>query len=134
MASLPTVTASEALRAFQTAGFRHVRTRGSHLILKKQGHRFNLSIPDHGSANLKPGLLLNQIKKAGLTVEEFIALLCPAVLSLLSGHRITPRSENLLQDVIGKMSDELMQKIDDEAPGGIVKRNLAPLICPLSRN
>ena len=75
MAALPTVTASAALRAFEAAGFRIVRTTGSHHILKKLGHRNNLSIPKHGTADLKPGLLRNQIQKAGLTVEEFIALL-----------------------------------------------------------
>jgi predicted RNA binding protein YcfA (HicA-like mRNA interferase family) len=75
MAALPTVTASEAMRAFEKAGFRVVRTTGSHHIMKKPGHRNNLSIPKHGSANMKPGLHRAQIRAAGLTVEEFVNLL-----------------------------------------------------------
>lgn len=75
MAALPTVTASQAIRAFAKAGFHVVRTTGSHHLLKKSGHRNNLAIPKHGSANLKPGLLRAQIRAAGLTVEEFVQLL-----------------------------------------------------------
>ena len=75
MAALPTVTASQAIRAFEKVGFQVVRTRGSHHILSRPGHRNNLSIPKHGSTVLKPGLLRAQIRAAGLTVEEFVNLL-----------------------------------------------------------
>ena len=75
MPEIPRITASEAIKAFEQAGFRVVRKRGSHRILKKDGHRFRLSIPDHGSKTIGLGLLDSQIEAAGLTREEFIALL-----------------------------------------------------------
>lgn len=75
MSSLPAVTAGEAIKAFQAAGFAFARQSSSHVILKKDGHPHALSIPCHGSQNLKPGLLRGQIRTAGMTVDEFIALL-----------------------------------------------------------
>lgn len=75
MPSLPRITGAEAVRAFGKAGFEHVRTSGSHAILKKEGHPLVLSVPMHGSKTLGNGLLKSLINAAGLTVEEFIALL-----------------------------------------------------------
>ncbi len=49
------------------------RQRGSHVVLTKTGSIFTLSIPLH--SELGPGLLRDQIRKAGLTVEEFVKLL-----------------------------------------------------------
>jgi predicted RNA binding protein YcfA (HicA-like mRNA interferase family) len=69
------VTGDEAVAAFAKADFKHVRTQGSHKILSKAGHPLLLSIPCHGNKALKPGLLRGQIRKAGLTVEQFVALL-----------------------------------------------------------
>lgn len=39
------------------------------MILSKPGFALRLSIPDHKS--LSPGLLRDQIRKAGLTFEQF---------------------------------------------------------------
>jgi predicted RNA binding protein YcfA (HicA-like mRNA interferase family) len=75
MASLPTVTADEAIKAFQAAGFAIARTSGSHYTLKKPAFTRCLTIPRHGSRNLKPGLLRAQIRTAELTVEQFVELL-----------------------------------------------------------
>jgi predicted RNA binding protein YcfA (HicA-like mRNA interferase family) len=44
---------------------------GSHCIMKKDGHRYRLSIPIHGNKTLGTGLLASLIEDAGLTVEEF---------------------------------------------------------------
>jgi len=75
MADVPAISASKAIKAFGKAGFSLVRQRGSHCILKKDGHRFILSIPDHGNKSLGLGLLRSQIAAAGLSVDEFISLL-----------------------------------------------------------
>ena len=49
------------------------RQSGSHVVLLREGSIYSLSIPNH--RELGPGLLTDQIKKAGMTLEEFIALL-----------------------------------------------------------
>ena len=43
------------------------------MILTKPGERYSVNIPDH--RELKVGTLLKEIKKAGLTRDEFIELL-----------------------------------------------------------
>jgi predicted RNA binding protein YcfA (HicA-like mRNA interferase family) len=49
-----------------------VRQGGKHMVLTKPGIAARLTIPRHRT--VKQGLLLRQIKNAGLTVEEFFAL------------------------------------------------------------
>jgi predicted RNA binding protein YcfA (HicA-like mRNA interferase family) len=46
--------------------------RGSHVKLTKEGNPIILSIPMHKGKTVKKGLLVSQIKKAGMTVEEFL--------------------------------------------------------------
>ena len=75
MANFPGVTGPEAIRAFERVGFRHVRTNGSHFILKRAGHRMVLSVPVHGKKALGVGLLKKLIHDAGMTVEEFLSAL-----------------------------------------------------------
>jgi predicted RNA binding protein YcfA (HicA-like mRNA interferase family) len=69
----PRVSGQEAVKAFQRAGWEVARQRGSHVVMTRPGSIFTLSIPLHGE--LGPGLLRDQIRKAGLTVEEFETLL-----------------------------------------------------------
>ena len=73
MAKLPVVSGSDAVRAFERAGWRVDRQRGSHVILLKLGHIASLSVPQH--RELAPGTLRALIRAAGMTVEEFSALL-----------------------------------------------------------
>ncbi|MBA3483812.1 MAG: type II toxin-antitoxin system HicA family toxin [Pirellulales bacterium] len=75
MPRLPTVCARDAIRAFSAAGFVHVRTSGSHVYMKKEGHVTPVVIPSHAGTDLKPGLLRSQIRNAGLTVEQFLEFL-----------------------------------------------------------
>ena len=72
MARLPTVSGRQAVAAFERAGFEAKRQRGSHVILVKAGITATLSVPDH--RQLKPGTLRALIRKAGLTVDEFVEL------------------------------------------------------------
>jgi len=54
------------------AGWTSEGQRGSHVKLTKAGNPVILSIPMHKGKPVKKGLLVAQIKKAGLTVEEFL--------------------------------------------------------------
>jgi predicted RNA binding protein YcfA (HicA-like mRNA interferase family) len=73
MPKLPIISGIEAIKAFSKAGWIPHRQVGSHVVLRKEGSKVTLSIPKH--KELKPGLLRDLIKAAGLTVEEFEKLL-----------------------------------------------------------
>ena len=72
MSSLPSISGREAVRAFEKAGFVIRRQRGSNIMMSRPGSP-TISVPNHRT--IKAGTLLGLIKQAGLTVEEFIALL-----------------------------------------------------------
>ena len=73
MRRLPQLKGAEVVRAFEKAGW-HVRgQRGSHCVLTKEGQFFSLAIPMQDQ--VKQGLLHSLIRKADLTVEEFLDLL-----------------------------------------------------------
>lgn len=73
MPKQPVVSGAEAVRAFQRAGWRVDRQRGSHVVLLKAGSVASLSVPQH--PELAPGTLRALIRAAGMSVEEFAALL-----------------------------------------------------------
>jgi predicted RNA binding protein YcfA (HicA-like mRNA interferase family) len=75
MPKLPRISGTDAILAFGKAGFREVRTTGSHHILKKDGHKYLLSIPVHRGKTVGTGLLKSQIEATGLTLETFLELL-----------------------------------------------------------
>jgi predicted RNA binding protein YcfA (HicA-like mRNA interferase family) len=75
MPKLPVVTGPDAVRAFQRAGFRLDRVRGSHHILERDSWPNHLAVPVHGNRPVRPGVLRSLIWDAGLTIEEFTALL-----------------------------------------------------------
>jgi len=75
MSSLPVVTGLEAIRAFGRVGFVLDRIKGSHHILRRDGHRFVLSVPVHGTNPIAKGTLRSLIRTAGLTIEQFCRLL-----------------------------------------------------------
>ena len=60
------------MRAFEKAGFIAGKPEGSHVTLKKPGYPM-LVIPLH--RQVSPFLLRSQVKRAGLTEEEFRKLL-----------------------------------------------------------
>jgi predicted RNA binding protein YcfA (HicA-like mRNA interferase family) len=73
---LPLLKADEVIRALRKAGFDVTRIKGSHHIMR---HRDDPSrgmvVPVHAGKDVKRGLLRKIIGDAGLTVEEFNALL-----------------------------------------------------------
>ena len=73
MVKQPVVSGAEAVKAFQRAGWRVDRQKGSHVVLLRPGHIASLSVPQH--PELAPGTLRALIRAAGLSMEEFAALL-----------------------------------------------------------
>jgi predicted RNA binding protein YcfA (HicA-like mRNA interferase family) len=73
MPKLPVVSGAEAVKAFERAGWRKDRQRGSHLVMLKSGEMASLSIPQH--RELAPGTLRSLIRAAGINIEEFNKLL-----------------------------------------------------------
>ncbi len=72
MTRLAGISGRKAVRAFKRAGFVAAPPEGSHVTLKKPGYPV-LVIPLH--REVSPFLLRAQIKRAGLTEEEFRELL-----------------------------------------------------------
>lgn len=74
MSGLPRVSGREVVKALLKVGYEQDRQRGSHIILRQVAapHR-RLVIPDHNE--VARGTLRAIIRQAGLTVDEFKALL-----------------------------------------------------------
>jgi predicted RNA binding protein YcfA (HicA-like mRNA interferase family) len=73
---LPVLTAREVLRALRKEGFAEKRVSGSHYLLAHPDDPVRaVTVPHHGTRDLKPGTLRSIIRQAGLTVEEFRELL-----------------------------------------------------------
>ena len=72
MGRLAGISGRRAIAAFCRAGYEVARQRGSHAILRRRDFP-SLVIPRH--RNLAPFLLRAQIRRAGLTEEEFEELL-----------------------------------------------------------
>ena len=69
MSRLSNVSGRAAVKIFSRFGYVLDHQTGSHMILYHET-RVTLSIPDH--RELAPGLLRRLIRKAGLTVDEFL--------------------------------------------------------------
>ena len=73
MAQLPVISGAKLVRAFEKAGWSQDRRRGSHVVMLKPGCNVSLSVPQH--REIAPGTLRALIRLAGMTVDEFVALL-----------------------------------------------------------
>lgn len=75
MSKLPVISGRDAIAALQRLGYEVVRQKGSHVRLchPRDPARLPVTVPDHRT--LKPGLLRAIIRDAGVSVDEFIALL-----------------------------------------------------------
>ena len=72
MGRLAGISGRAAVAALCRAGYREVRRKGSHIILAMPG-KPSLVIP--AQRTVAPFLLRSQIRRAGLTEEEFLRLL-----------------------------------------------------------
>ena len=70
---LRNVRIRRAIRAFERLGYRVVRIRGSHYVMR-HSERGMLILPFHGGT-IKAGILFDAIKKANISVKEFEELL-----------------------------------------------------------
>jgi predicted RNA binding protein YcfA (HicA-like mRNA interferase family) len=75
MVSLHNLEPDKVIKTFEKAGWVNKGQRGSHVKLVKPGNPNILSIPVHKGKTIKIGLLKDQIKKSGLTEEEFLKLI-----------------------------------------------------------
>jgi predicted RNA binding protein YcfA (HicA-like mRNA interferase family) len=73
MGKLGNISGKEAAKAFAHLGWQQAAQVGSHLVMTKPGERANLSIPQH--KELSTGTLRSLIRAAGVTVDEFLAVL-----------------------------------------------------------
>ncbi|MDZ7697278.1 MAG: type II toxin-antitoxin system HicA family toxin [Deltaproteobacteria bacterium] len=73
MPGLPVCRGKDAVKAFERNGWTLARYIDDHFILKKQGERFLLAIPDHNP--VKKGTLRRLIRDSRLSVNEFVELL-----------------------------------------------------------
>ncbi len=71
---LPRVSAADAVRVLEKAGFFLVRQSGSHKIYKNaEGKR--ATVPFHSGKELHPKVLKSILRDADLTIEEFLKLM-----------------------------------------------------------
>lgn len=73
MSKLPVISGRECVRALERAGFVFTRQKGSHVFMARENPFASVTVPNH--KEIKPGTLRSIIRDAGLTVDEFIALL-----------------------------------------------------------
>ncbi len=75
MPPLPIISGRSCVRTLEKAGYVAVRQSGSHIALRRDDPppARTVIVPDHRA--LDRGTLRAIIRQAGLTVEEFIALL-----------------------------------------------------------
>jgi predicted RNA binding protein YcfA (HicA-like mRNA interferase family) len=74
MPKLPAISGRRAVDAFEKIGYEVDHQTGSHIILRhRQSPNRRLTVPDH--KELAKGTLRSLIREAGLTVEQFSALL-----------------------------------------------------------
>ena len=73
---LPALKGGEVVRALEKAGFDVTRVKGSHHIMRHLADASRSTVvPVHAGKDLKRGLLRKIITDAGLTEDEFTALL-----------------------------------------------------------
>ena len=71
MSQVPLLKPRDVIKIFKKFGWEVARSRGSHIILIKEGNIATLSIPNH--SEVARGTLRSLIDKSGLTIEEFLS-------------------------------------------------------------
>ncbi len=73
MSKLPPLSGRQCVTALEKSGFYKKRQQGSHIIVRRDDPFAQLVVPDH--RELDRGTLRAIIRQAGLSVDEFNALL-----------------------------------------------------------
>jgi len=71
MPRLPHLSGREIVSTLERLGFQVVRRRGSHIVMRRASA--GCVVPDH--REVKVGTLAGNLKQAGVTADEFLALL-----------------------------------------------------------
>lgn len=74
MLKLPVLSGKELVKILSTLGYKHIRTRGSHMILVRQDKKGKKTIPIPNHKELAKGTLKAIIGQAGLKRDEFLEL------------------------------------------------------------
>jgi len=69
------ISAKRLIKVFEECGFEVDAQTGSHLIMRKRGHPFNLSIPIHSKDEVHPPVIRSLIRRAGITRSKYLNLL-----------------------------------------------------------
>ncbi len=75
MPKLPLVSGPEAVRAMEKTGFAFIRQSGSHIVLQKRESAGTTTVVVPNHSELAKGTLRAILRKAGLSVEDFVKLL-----------------------------------------------------------
>lgn len=73
MSKLPLISSRDCVRALEKVGFYFARQRGSHIIMRRDEPPAKTVVPER--REIPKGTLRAIIRDAGLTVDEFLALL-----------------------------------------------------------
>jgi predicted RNA binding protein YcfA (HicA-like mRNA interferase family) len=73
MSKLPRISGKECTKALERVGFFLKRQESTHIILRRHNPFAQVVVPDH--KELDRGTLRSIIRHAGLSVDEFVALL-----------------------------------------------------------
>ncbi len=71
---IPTLTSQQMLKALLRGGFLPHHQTGSHIILKREKDKRRVVLPFH-PCDLHRGVMKSIISQAGLSEEEFMALI-----------------------------------------------------------
>lgn len=71
---LPRVSGHDVIRALGRTGWYVKRVRGSHHILRHPEIADAIPVPVHGNRPVATGTLLNILRTAGVTRDEFVRL------------------------------------------------------------
>ncbi len=74
MQKLPRLSGKEVIKALSKVGFAIARQKGSHVILTKQTEAGKKAVVVPNHKEVDKGTLLEIIRQAGLTKEEFLDL------------------------------------------------------------
>jgi predicted RNA binding protein YcfA (HicA-like mRNA interferase family) len=72
---LPRLDGNQILRALERGGYRVVRIRGSHYVLRHPVAPRLVVVPVHGSAIVPAGTFRSILRQAELKIEDFLELL-----------------------------------------------------------
>ena len=75
MPKLPILSGSDVVKVLSKMGYSHMRTRGSHAIMKKQTAERSTTIPVPLHKELAKGTLKSIMRQTGIDLERLLGLI-----------------------------------------------------------